>query len=44
MIDRVTEIGRYCGMEVSLYKTKVLRINRQITPVQNMIDQNNWRI
>jgi hypothetical protein len=44
MIDKLIEIGRYCGMEMSLYKSKVMRIIRQISPEQNMIDQNNWRI
>jgi hypothetical protein len=34
MIDKLIEIGRYCGMEMSLYKTKVMRITRQISPVQ----------
>jgi len=44
MIDKLIEIGRYCGMEMRLCKIKVMRITRQISPVQNMIDQNNWRI
>jgi hypothetical protein len=44
MIDRLIEIGICCGMEMSVYKIKVMGISRQISPVQTMIDQNNWRI
>jgi hypothetical protein len=39
MIDRLTEIGRWYGMEINVEKTKVMRILRQPSPVQVMIDQ-----
>jgi hypothetical protein len=39
MIDRLIEIGRCCGMEINVEKTKVMRISRQQNPVQIMIDQ-----
>jgi hypothetical protein len=44
MIDKLIEIGRCCGMEMSVEKTKVMRISRQIFPVKIIIDQNNWRM
>jgi len=39
MIERVIEIGRCYGMERSVGKAKVMRISRQTSPVQMMIDQ-----
>jgi hypothetical protein len=39
MIDKLTEIGRCCGMEMNVEKTKVMRISRQPFPVKIMIDQ-----
>jgi hypothetical protein len=33
------EIGRCCGMEMNVGKTKVMRISRQQSPVQIMIVQ-----
>jgi hypothetical protein len=39
MIDRVIEIGRCYGMEMNVEKTKVMRISRQLSPVQIMIYQ-----
>jgi hypothetical protein len=39
MVDRLSEIGRRCGMELNVEKTKVMRISRQPSPVQIMIDQ-----
>jgi hypothetical protein len=39
MVDRLTEIGRCYGMEMNVEKTKVMRISRQPSPVQIMIDQ-----
>jgi hypothetical protein len=39
MIDKLTEIGRCYGMEMSTEKTKVMRISRQPFPVKIMIDQ-----
>jgi len=38
LIERLTEIGRYYGMEVNMSKTKAVRISRQPSPVQIMID------
>jgi hypothetical protein len=39
MIDRLIEIGRRCGMEVNVEKTKVMRISRQPYPITIMRDQ-----
>jgi len=39
MIDKLIEIGRCHGMEMSVEKTKVMRISRQPTPVTIMIEQ-----
>jgi hypothetical protein len=39
MIDRLTEIGRCCGMEINVEKTMVMRISRQPSTIQIMIDQ-----
>ena len=39
MVDRTDEIGRRCGMEMNVEKTKVMRISRQTYPAQNMINQ-----
>ena len=44
MIDKLTETGRYYGMEMNVEKTKVMRISRQPSPVTITIDQNNWRM
>jgi hypothetical protein len=33
MIERLFEIGRCCGMEMNVEKTKVMRISRQPFPV-----------
>ena len=38
MIYKLNETGRYCGMEMNVEKTKVLRISRQPSPVTIMID------
>jgi hypothetical protein len=38
-IDKLIEIGRCYGMEMSVEKTKVKRISRQPFPVKIMIDQ-----
>jgi hypothetical protein len=40
MIDKLIEIGRCCGMEMNVRKTKVMRISRQPLPLKIMIDQN----
>jgi hypothetical protein len=39
MIDKVIEIGGRYGMEMSVEKTKVMRISKQPFPVKIMIDQ-----
>jgi hypothetical protein len=39
MTDRLTEFGRCYGMEINVENTKVMRISRQPSPVQNMTDQ-----
>jgi hypothetical protein len=39
VIDRLIEIGRCYGMEMNVEKTKVMRISRQPSSVQIMIDQ-----
>jgi hypothetical protein len=39
MIDKSIEIGRCCGMEVSVVKTNVMRISGQPSPVQSMTGQ-----
>jgi hypothetical protein len=44
MPDRLIKIGRYYGMEINLETTNVLRISRQPSPIQMMMDQNNWRM
>ena len=38
MIDKLIETGRYYGMEISVEKTKVMRISRQPSPITIMID------
>jgi len=44
VINRQNEIGRYYGKEVNVDITNVLRISKQPSPIQIMIDQNNWRM
>jgi len=39
MIDKLTETGRYYGMEINVKKTKVMRISRQLSPITNTINQ-----
>ena len=39
MTDKIIEIGRCCGMEMNLEKTKAMRISRQQFTVKIMIDQ-----
>ena len=39
MTDRLSEIGRYYGMEMNVEKTKVMRISKQPSPGQIMTDQ-----
>ena len=44
MIDKLTETGRYYGMEMNVEKTKVMRISRQPSSVTITVDQSNWRM
>ena len=44
MTDKLTEIGRCCGMEMNVEKTKVMGISRQPSAVTVMIDQIIWRM
>jgi len=39
MIHILIEIGRCCGMEMNVGKTKVMRISRPLSPVKIMINQ-----
>ena len=39
MIDRLTEMWRFYGMEMNVEKTKVMRISRQIGAVHITTDQ-----
>ena len=39
MTDRLIKIGRCYGMQMHVETTKVLRISRQPSPIQIMIDQ-----
>jgi hypothetical protein len=39
MIHRLSEIGRYYGMEINVEKTKVMKISRQPSRVYIMIDK-----
>ena len=39
MTDRLIKIGRYYGMEMNMKTTELLRISRQLSPIQIMIDQ-----
>jgi hypothetical protein len=40
MIDKLIEIGRCCRMEMNVKRSKVMRISRQPSPVEIMIEQN----
>jgi hypothetical protein len=45
MIDKLTEIGRCCEMEMNVEKNKIImRISRQPFPVKLMIEKKNWRM
>jgi hypothetical protein len=39
MLDRLTEIGRCYGMEMNVDKTKLMKISRELSTLQIMIDQ-----
>jgi hypothetical protein len=38
MIDRLSEVGRCCGMEINVKKIIVMRILRQPSPLRSAID------
>jgi hypothetical protein len=42
MIAKVTETVICYGMEMNVEKTTVMRISRQPSPMQIMMDQNRW--
>jgi hypothetical protein len=39
IIDRLIEAGRCFGVEMSVEKTKVLRISKQLSAIEIMVDQ-----
>ena len=39
MIDRIMKTDKCCEMEMNVFKTKIMRISRELSPVQNMKDQ-----
>ena len=39
MIDKLTETGRYYGLEMNVEKTKAMRISRQPSPVTITVEQ-----
>jgi len=39
LMERLTKIGRCCGMEMNVEKTKMMRISRQPSPIQIMKNQ-----
>jgi hypothetical protein len=39
MTDRLIEIERCYGMEMNVEKTKIMRLSRQSSPAQIMVDQ-----
>jgi hypothetical protein len=41
MVDRLIEIGTRYGMEMNVDKTTVMRISRQLSPIQITIDEKN---
>jgi hypothetical protein len=44
MIERLIEIGRCYSMEMNVEKTRVMRISRQPSPINIMIDQKQFEI
>jgi hypothetical protein len=38
-IDRLIESGRCCGMEIIVEKTQVMRMSKEPSPLQILIDQ-----
>ena len=40
MTSRQTELGRCSGMEVNVVKTKIMRVSKEPSPLQIMIDHN----
>jgi len=39
VIDSIIEIGIFCGMEINFEETKVMRISKQRSSLQSMIDK-----
>jgi hypothetical protein len=39
MIVRLSETGRCCGMEMNVEKTKGMRLSRERSPLQILVDQ-----
>jgi len=39
VIDRIIEIGIFCGMEINIEETKAMRISRQRSSLHSMIDK-----
>jgi hypothetical protein len=44
MTDRLIDVRSGSGMKRNAEKTKVMRILRQLSPIQFMIAKNSWRI
>jgi hypothetical protein len=44
MIDKLTETGRSCSIQMNVENTQVMRISTHQFPVNLMIDQNLWRM
>jgi hypothetical protein len=42
--ERLTENGRWCGMEINVEKSEKMRISRQPSPVQIMTGQRKWKM
>jgi hypothetical protein len=39
IVNRLTKIGRYYGVEINVEETKVMRLSKKVSPVQITIDQ-----
>ena len=44
MIKRLMEIGRCYRMEMNVEKNTLMKISKHLSPIQIMIDKNNWRM
>jgi hypothetical protein len=38
------DVVRRCGMEINVESSEVVRVSRQLYPVQIMFYQNNWTV